>query len=129
MTNHVYRHQNLKPFKCNLCEKSYGKSDALKIHLESHNSYKPKCPLCFKECRNSAMVKWHVKNNKCVLNDHKLKQDRNSLKKKKLSNYRPFPCFAEECSRKFITKQLLWTHLKVLRNIFIKTIILFFSIS
>lgn len=114
MANHLYRHQNLKPHKCHLCEKSYGKSDALKVHLESHSSIKPKCPHCFKECRNSAMLKWHIKNNKCVLTKaFNLKKEKNGLKKKKVSNYRPFPCFAGECSKKFITKQLLWNHLKV----------------
>ena len=114
MVNHVYRHQNLKPHKCTLCEKSYGKSDTLKMHMESHSAVRPQCPKCFKDCKNTAMVKWHLKNNKCALTpEYNLKREASPLKKKKVSNYRPFPCFVEQCSRKFITKQLLWNHLKV----------------
>lgn len=50
--SHEYRHSNVRPFKCMLCEKSFKLGCDLRIHMNCHNDVrKYACEICNKTFR------------------------------------------------------------------------------
>ncbi|XP_015509926.1 transcriptional repressor CTCFL isoform X1 [Neodiprion lecontei] len=54
------RHLKIKPFHCNLCEKSYGTAVLLEEHINSHTGAKPyKCKICDFATSNRQVLSYH----------------------------------------------------------------------
>lgn len=97
-------HKQLRPVKCTLCEKTYAKTDSLKLHMESaHANTQFRCSNCNKTLANSQSLKLHQDNQRCRFNKSE-KRNRGSA--------RVFICFAENCAAKFQAKTKLRDHMK-----------------
>ncbi len=60
LSDHLKRHLNIKPFKCNICSSSFSRNNTLKTHTMIHTGEKPyECP--FKECHKRFTEKGNMK--------------------------------------------------------------------
>lgn len=58
------RHFNIKPFKCDICNVSFGRKNTLKTHYMVHTGEKPyKCkfPTCYKSFAEKGNMNTHYK--------------------------------------------------------------------
>ena len=55
-------HDGVKPFKCEICEKNFARSDSLSAHMTKHAGVKPfKCEICEKHFTRSSGLSEHIK--------------------------------------------------------------------
>lgn len=62
LQDHLYRHYDLKPFKCEVCAKAFNRKSRVKRHMMIHLNEKPfKCDYvnCQKAFRQKGTLKTH----------------------------------------------------------------------
>ena len=71
LTQHIKSfHNNEKPYKCEICQKSFIRTSSLKEHMDSHTGVQRyKCPYCEKPFTHSGSMFHHKKN--CKYNPEK----------------------------------------------------------
>lgn len=96
-------HENIKPYKCHLCTKSFVQSYALKLHINVHNKIKYTCDLCASEFSGKPSLKKHMM--KClngILVSRSSKITSNDREK--------YKCFS--CDRQFSSRKYLGIHME-----------------
>lgn len=64
LSDHINRHFNVRPFKCDLCDASFGRKNTLKTHYLIHSGEKPHvCPFpnCGKRFTEKGNMRTHYK--------------------------------------------------------------------
>ena len=64
LSDHIKRHLNFKPFKCEQCGSCFSRSNALKTHMMTHSGERPYVcpyPCCGKRFTEKGNMKTHTK--------------------------------------------------------------------
>ncbi|MCQ2816812.1 MAG: hypothetical protein MJ252_06060 [archaeon] len=62
LTDHEFRHLEIKPFPCPLCHHAFSRKHRLKVHMLIHSGEKPfKCTECKAEFREKGSLNCHMK--------------------------------------------------------------------
>lgn len=99
-------HENIKPYKCHLCPKSFVQSYALKLHINVHNKVRYTCDLCATEFSGKPTLKKHML--KCLNGIAVSRMPRGSTG---LERER-YKCFAAGCGRQFSSRKYLGIHME-----------------
>lgn len=102
-------HDNIKPYKCNLCPKSFTQSYALKLHLDVHNKVRFNCDLCGASFCGKPTLKKHIAKCDGENQNSKLAKDQQNAKEK-------YKCVADGCDRQFSSRKCLKVHLEKIHD-------------
>ena len=62
LTLHMKVHSDIKPFKCEICDKEFKRKNELTAHQKYHTGAKPfKCKLCSKGFGSSSNLAMHMR--------------------------------------------------------------------
>ncbi|GAB0092430.1 zinc finger protein 2 [Sergentomyia squamirostris] len=118
---HQRIHLNDRPFGCEICEKKFLTKTDLKTHLQTHTKEKKHfCEICGKNFARKDTLTIHKRSHsgvrpyKCYYCDDAFTQlsVRNVHMKHKHTGERNFACPEKNCSKKFVARSTMMTHLK-----------------
>ena len=118
---HERTHTGIKPFICQICQKSFNEKGNLKAHLKFHSEIRPfKCPLCDKRYKSNVHLKDHIR-----IQHYQIKKFRcqfcnksfgrtSALKVhvRKHIDKKRFQCKFEGCGKRFAEKRNMEKHYK-----------------
>lgn len=106
-------HDNIKPFKCHLCSKSFVQSYALRLHLNVHNNVRYSCDFCGTSFSGKPTLKRHVaKCSNAQQTTGKISKSTKETPNVSSKIKEKYKCVADHCDRQFSSRKYLKIHME-----------------
>lgn len=106
-------HNETKPYKCDICLKTFSQSTKLDNHLDTHNKVRYTCDRCGTSYAEKQTLKKHLNRN-CIRGIGGRTRATRGEGKRKGSRYN---CFVAGCARSFTVRSTFGIHLETAHNI------------